>query len=297
MDEGPIAELADEEAKLHPSHAAHFVGGQFSGMCGVAASYPLDTLKVTMQLQEPPVGMVTTAKQLFHQNGVAGLYRGMLSPMLGVGVLFSCAFGVNGVCTSFVHAHHSQQGKPKELSLGESMVCGGISGAVSAFPRTLVERVKCFAQAHNITAVQATRTLYQSSGLRGLFKGLATTQAREIPQFAFYYPIYEATINALNPKRERRVDLPGWKLMLAGANTGVWTWFITYPIDLIKTRVQANEGKYSSTLECIQQSYRESGIRVFTRGLMPTCLRAMPFHASVFVVFEHTLAFFNKHGM
>jgi solute carrier family 25 carnitine/acylcarnitine transporter 20/29 len=40
--------------------------------------------------------------------------------------------------------------------------------------------------------------------------------------------------------------------------------------------------KYSSVFDCAQKSYKNEGLKVFTRGLLPTILRAYPANAATF---------------
>ena len=72
-------------------------------------------------------------------------------------------------------------------------------------------------------------------------------------------------------------------LLLAGGMAGICAWIVTYPVDIIKSRIQADmTGKYSGLWDCLKQSYQESGMMSFTRGLAPTLLRAFPTNAATF---------------
>lgn len=99
---------------------------------------------------------------------------------------------------------------------------------------------------------------------------------------------------------------PWWVLLIAGGISGVIGWGSTFPMDVVKTRVQGTdwtprtatdaehlplnpstmssgrsalytvhmkENPYRSTLSTIVNSYREEGVNVFFRGLSPTLLR------------------------
>ena len=71
-------------------------------------------------------------------------------------------------------------------------------------------------------------------------------------------------------------DLALWKRSLAGAFAGVASWVVVYPLDVVKTAVQAQnpqKGERTSTREMALRLYRDGGIGRFYRGLGFTVLR------------------------
>lgn len=61
---------------------------------------------------------------------------------------------------------------------------------------------------------------------------------------------------------------------------GVAGWLVTFPLDVVKTRVQSTPGPadapgnpYRSTWSTVVASYRAEGLGVFFRGLAPTLIR------------------------
>ena len=64
--------------------------------------YPLDTVKVKIQTQDPSKGgqvyrgTFDCLRQLVRSQGVSGLYRGMTSPLTGVAAINAICFGVYG---------------------------------------------------------------------------------------------------------------------------------------------------------------------------------------------------------
>jgi solute carrier family 25 carnitine/acylcarnitine transporter 20/29 len=82
---------------------------------------------------------------------------------------------------------------------------------------------------------------------------------------------------------------------------GVNSWVITYPADVVKTRLQAQHLDQSPVykskfpgIECFKNGLKVEGIRFCFHGLIPTCIRAFPSNASVFIVWQWLNDTFNK---
>lgn len=76
--------------------------------------------------------------------------------------------------------------------------------------------------------------------------------------------------------------------MAAGGLSGTMSWVVTYPLDVVKSRLQANgmEGrdKYHGIYHCFKTSIQSEGLLVMFRGLMSTVVRAFPTNAATFTV-------------
>uniref|UniRef100_A0A8C5SSK7 Mitochondrial basic amino acids transporter n=1 Tax=Laticauda laticaudata TaxID=8630 RepID=A0A8C5SSK7_LATLA len=120
--------------------------------------------------------------------------------------------------------------------------------------------------------------IYRKEGLKGINKGMVSTFLRETPSFGFYFLTYDCLTRYLGCEAEDSYIVP--KLLLAGGMSGIVSWLSTYPVDVIKSRLQADGVggvvRYQGILDCIRKSYRDEGPRVFTRGLTSTLLRAFP---------------------
>lgn len=134
----------------------------------------------------------------------------------------------------------------------------------------------------------ATKKIFKQGGIRGLFKGFELTLIREVPAFASYFATYEyicrfivsnggagVTLNNLSPLA----------LCLAGGLSGIAAWVVTYPVDVIKSRIQVDGmfGKrtYSSILDCCRKSVLEpEGYGVYFKGLNSTLIRGFAVNAA-----------------
>jgi hypothetical protein len=82
---------------------------------------------------------------------------------------------------------------------------------------------------------------------------------------------------------------------LAGGSAGVVQWIATYPIDVVKTRIQASPpNAYRSMWECAASSVRAEGLGVMFRGLGIAVVRAFPLHATIFLTCENVREVLSK---
>ena len=96
------SQIKKKDDIIHPWYH-HFFAGEIAGMIGCFFCHPFDTTRVRIQ-------MLNTIKkpstfsfigQTIKQHGFSSLYKGILYPFFGYGVLFSIAFGVNGVMQDY----------------------------------------------------------------------------------------------------------------------------------------------------------------------------------------------------
>ena len=82
-------------------------------------------------------------------------------------------------------------------------------------------------------------------------------------------------------------------VLVAGGMCGIATWAIHFPIDSVKSLVQADAlegGKYSGMVDAARQNLaRPGGWKNFYKGYVPCLLRGFPCNAATFVAFEGTM--------
>ena len=128
--------------------------------------------------------------------------------------------------------------------------------------------------------------------MKGLYKGGVPTILREGTAFGLYFSFYEWLINILLSPGQNRNQLNMSSVALAGSLTGLIVWIATYPIDIIKTRIQVDNFKnpeYKGTLDCFRKSLKNNGFTGLYKGFTPCALRAIPANGATFIAYETTL--------
>ena len=264
--------------------------GTVAGISGLSIMFPLDTIKCRLQTRpaEYNNSAILVVRRMVQKEGLLSLYRGLLSPALGYGAINSTVFGVQSAGSKALKGNNPG----RKLALWEELAVGANAGLFSGIVRTPIERVKTVMQIRNSSVTKAPYSnslvcaadLLRTDGLRtGLFEGLGSTIAREVPQYLFYFVVYEKMKAALKP---RIGEVPSQAI--AGGTAGAFTWLPPiFCIDVVKTKLQsAPVGTYSGMIDCFKISLKQEGWPVFFRGTGIALMRAFPLHGTIFVVYE-----------
>ena len=274
-----------------PTAAWHeSVAGTCGGVTALSLWFPLDTIKCRLQTRSTEYdGKASIVlRRMVQQEGFLSLYRGLLSPALGYGAINSTVFTMQNVGTKLMQGENPE----KELDVNEKMLVGAFVGFTQTFVRSPIERVKTVMQIRNRDATKAPYSnsiscaynLVRKEGLKaGLYEGFAPTLCREVPQYTFYFIVYENVRTFLEP----HVGTIGSQA-IAGGTAGACTWLPPiFCMDVVKTKLQsAPRGMYNGLWDCASKSYKQEGLSVFFRGTSVAMLRAFPLHGTIFVVYE-----------
>ncbi len=81
---------------------------------------------------------------------------------------------------------------------------------------------------------------------------------------------------------------------------GLCSWMFLQPIDVMKSLYQSvlpTAPAHEKTLAYLyRENLRQEGPAFLFRGMLPTCLRAFPTSAVIFVVYEFTIKHLNRFG-
>jgi len=143
----------------------------------------------------------------------------------------------------------------------------------------------------------AMQTIVREEGILGLYKGVVPAlflTSHGAIQFAVYE--WLKTMATLVQKRELNDQQPAWVSIMIGGSAKIVASTITYPYQVIKSRLQQREvslsptsARYQGMLDCIIKTYRQEGPLGFFRGVVPNALKVAPSAALTFVVYEEVL--------
>jgi len=269
--------------------ALDFGAGCVGGAAGLVVGFPLDTVKVRIQTQDPTKGKLKYTstfqclRSIIKEEGARTMYRGVNSPLAGVAAINAICFGVYG---------NVNRRLTNPESLRSVTIAGMASGAVQALVCGPLELVKIQQQTRSDgkSATETLRSIVDKSGFKGLTRGLGITAMREVPAFGIYFSSYEYMVRL-------KKDSAAWVFTVGGIS-GILSWIFTYPIDMVKTRLQADTigagQQYKGILNCLKQSVASEGYSCLFRGVGSTVIRAFPTNAATMGVVTWIMKTFSE---
>lgn len=269
----------------------------------VYVGQPLDTIKVKMQtFPKLYANMFDCMKQTVVKEGfIRGLYAGTIPAVVANVAENSVLFAGYGLCQKVV-ANLSGLQKVEDLSAMSNATAGCMAAFFSSFTLCPTELIKCKLQAaremtissgsqvanvEKIGSFRLTQQVIAESGIRGLFNGLGSTIAREMPGYFVFFGGYEGAREMLTKPGETKENIGPLRTMVAGGIGGMCLWLVAFPADVIKSRIQVSNLKgslYTVGLDIIQKE----GVSALYNGLRPTLLRTFPATATLFLTYEYS---------
>jgi len=197
---------------------------------------------------------------------------------------------------------------------------GAMSGALISFGSAPFELVKVRRQLEYTIAaskqisltkppgtIEAVKDIFRTNGLAGLYTGFRLHFIRDTSGTALYFLEYDGMRHLLGRNRSgEQGPTPPWLPIHAslvpffcGSVSGVTSWALIYPLDVIKTKVQqralAGE-RYRSTWETLTRLIRGpdpnapkpllAGVARIYRGLGVSALRSITTHGLLWTLFD-----------
>jgi solute carrier family 25 carnitine/acylcarnitine transporter 20/29 len=277
------------------------IAGGVGGTLGFLVGHPLDTLKVRSQMMA-----TTSAGEAVVASNAAPTFRhlmkGVGAPVAMAAALNASIFLTHGASTrtwdNCFGAPDGNNNHATNNKYTKSAVCGGVAGIASAFTMCPTEHIKTKLQTQSVTSsvvyknsMDAARQIFVSHGTAGLFRGFNATLARQTPGFVVYFSIYERLKDRFGAERSMLASIA------AGGIAGSCSWAVIYPIDFVKSRIQALPldcgGAERSMGHVLREAVRHRGWRALYRGFGVTVLRAFPVNGIIFPTYEVTVRALN----
>ena len=295
----------------------HLVAGTLAGLISTVGLYPLELLKMRMQVTDGVssayTSMRSAVRSVLQDEGFWGLYKGMTP-----GVIAST--GSWGGYFYFYELSKRRKLSSKQaagggnnsstLGVSDHMLSGVEAGSIMQLifnPLWLIKTRLAIQDAQGLFSdvsrvnslpkyrgmTDAFVTILAEEGVRGLYKGLLPgllLTSHGAVQFASY-EFMKAEVHKILSTQDG--EQPAWVSIALGGISKVIASTVTYPYQVLKSRLQQRgnltDYRYHGLIDCAMQTARSEGIRGFFRGLLPAVARVAPASALTFVVYEETL--------
>lgn len=144
-------------------------------------------------------------------------------------------------------------------------------------------------------AIATTWELFEEAGILGFWKGVLPTLIM-VSNPAIQFTIYETLMDRLTKNRPQSrggvKSASAWEIFLIGALAKLGATVVTYPLLVVKARLQARStdpsAKYSGTLDALARIIMEEGFRGLYKGMETKILQSV-FAASVLFLTKEEL--------
>lgn len=152
--------------------------------------------------------------------------------------------------------------------------CSAITTKTSVAP---LERVKILKQSqsyysqHNYTSIfNSFRFIWQNEGIKGFYRGNYSNVTRIIPAYMIKFPLNDFYKKQLKASKEN----PG-RLLASGVLAGISQITVTYPLDIMRTRMSLDHymtSNYNNYITCARNILVNEGFRGFYKGFNSSLL-------------------------
>ncbi|POR35048.1 Calcium-binding mitochondrial carrier protein [Tolypocladium paradoxum] len=265
----------------------NFMLGSVAGAFGAFMVYPIDLVKTRLQNQrgaQPGQRLYKNSidcfQKVFRNEGIRGLYSGVLPQLVGVAPEKAIKLTVNDL----VRRHFTdKQGK---IYWGAEVLAGASAGGCQVVFTNPLEIVKIRLQVQGEVAKTVEGTPKRSAmwivrnlGLVGLYKGASACLLRDVPFSAIYFPTYSHLKKDFFGESSTK-KLGVLQLLTAGAMAGMPAAYLTTPCDVIKTRLQVEarkgEATYTGLRHAAKTIWKEEGFTAFFKGGPARIFRSSP---------------------
>jgi solute carrier family 25 folate transporter 32 len=293
------------------------LSGALAGFLAGVSVCPLDVAKTRLQAQGANSGVANkysgilgTLRTIVTEEGVVGLYRGIVPIVMGYFPTWMIYFTVYEKAKKWYPRVLHKYGKVESDFVTHSMsafTAGGVSTVLTnpiwvVKTRLMLQTGDGKSIYKNDTYYKGTfdafRKMYQTEGLKVFASGL-------VPSFfglfhvAIHFPVYEKLKKVLhcndnNLEKSSRLV----RLIAASALSKMCASTLTYPHEILRTRMQIRsihkDAHTNSLLKTIMGIYHKEGFIGFYSGFATNLARTVPASAVTLVSFEYISRYLTK---
>ncbi|KPJ09047.1 Mitochondrial thiamine pyrophosphate carrier [Papilio machaon] len=301
------------------THSQKFAVGCFTGIITRLITQPVDIIKLRTQLQKRKhikhLSMFQMSRKILREEGFKaffhGHYIGQVHSILSVSTQF---FIYELVSKQVVNSGIDEKHMPTMLFFS-GIIAGCCSGAV-ALPLEVIRVRQMIAKEQYKGILNGAKAVYKAGGILAFYEGLSASLIQYGPAVGLSFSVFRFMQPLLLKKMAHRRDCDDalsteYKpthvvvaSMIAGSTAGFISKTATYPLDLVKRRLQIGTHKEDDRfttnvtsrhlirctkfLTCIQNIIKKEGFSGLFQGWLVTVLKSQLTSIVAFTTYECT---------
>lgn len=290
--------LEDKVNLLSHIKYEHLIAGISGGVISTLTLHPLDVIKIRFavndgRFQSTPkyAGIRNAFVTILQQEGVRGLYKGVVPNVVGAGSSWGLYFlFYNAIKTWIQNGNTSAPLGPTNHLLAASEA--GALTLVITNPLWVIKTRLCLQFGKHDQKykglLDALRKIYVNEGVRGYYRGFLPGLFG-VSHGAIQFMVYEELKNAYNQYNGMGITtkLSTVEYLTFAAVSKLIAAGTTYPYQVVRARLQNQHYSYKGAIDCIQQTWKFESWRGFYKGLGTNLLRVTPATMITFVAYEN----------
>lgn len=171
------------------------------------------------------------------------------------------------------------------------LIAGAGSGAITKTIIAPLDRIKILHQIQGMKPsslpkkydgiIQTGKIVIQEEGVLSLYKGNGANVLRVIPNYALKF-MFNDFFKDLVKKPNQMTPLTFNQLILSGSAAGFSQIILTYPLELVRTRLalsvdQSGSTKFKGIYDCFKVTIQKEGVLSLYKGVGPTIFSGTPY--------------------
>ncbi|XP_052222319.1 calcium-binding mitochondrial carrier protein SCaMC-2-like isoform X2 [Dreissena polymorpha] len=267
----------------------HLVAGGTAGAVSRTCTAPLDRLKILFQVhggkieKKDKLTIRDGFNHMLKEGGVRSLWRGNGVNVIKIAPESALKF------MAYEQIKRIFKGDKKEITALERFAAGSSAGAISQsiiYPMEVLKtRLALRKTGQYKGMLDCAMKLYKGEGLKVFYRGFWPNIVGIIPYAGADLCIYETLKNfylSVNKDKDPGVMV----LVMCGATSSTCGQLLSYPLALVRTKLQAEGGGSTTTMGMFNKILKEEGPKGFYRGLGPNFLKVAPAVSISYVAYE-----------
>lgn len=272
----------------------NLIAGAVAGAVSRTFTAPFDRLKTVMQAlgSRKEIKIIGGFQHMINEGGITGLWRGNGINVIKIAPEVALKFAFFEELKTRFRGNESQ----REATIIERFVSGSVAGCMAQstiYPlEVLKTRLVLRKTGEYSSAFDCAKKIIQNEGAGAFYKGYVPNVLGIIPYAGTDLAVYE-TLKRFYMKRHGLDETPSIPvLLMCGTTSTIIGQLVSYPLALIRTRLQAqevpmNSSKRDTMTKLLNNIWEGEGIRGLYRGLIPNIFKVVPAVSISYVVYEH----------